>query len=55
MNVKINAAVFGAPERTRTHNLLIRSQVLYPIELQVHSRSIKNTKEYAIRELILNQ
>ena len=24
----------GAPERTRTSNLLIRSQVLYPIELR---------------------
>ena len=25
----------GAPERSRTPNLLIRSQVLYPIELRV--------------------
>ena len=25
----------GVPERARTSNLLIRSQVLYPIELQV--------------------
>ncbi|CAF0704857.1 hypothetical protein MPNT_710003 [Candidatus Methylacidithermus pantelleriae] len=24
----------GAPERSRTHNLLIRSQTLYPIELR---------------------
>ena len=24
----------SAPERTRTHNLLIRSQTLYPIELR---------------------
>lgn len=26
----------GAPERSRTHNLLIRSQTLYPIELRAH-------------------
>ena len=25
---------FGAPDRSRTHNLLIRSQTLYPIELR---------------------
>ena len=24
---------YGAPSRSRTHNLLIRSQTLYPIEL----------------------
>ena len=28
----------NAPERSRTPNLLIRSQALYPIELQAHSR-----------------
>ena len=27
----------GAPGRTRTCNLLVRSQMLYPIELQVHN------------------
>ena len=27
---------YGAPERTRTSNRLIRSQVLYPIELRAH-------------------
>src|SRR3954466_7804649 len=27
----------GAPERSRTHNLLIRSQTLYPIELRAHT------------------
>ena len=26
----------GAPERIRTLNLLIRSQVLYPVELRAH-------------------
>ena len=26
--------LYGAPERSRTHNLLIRSQTLYPIELR---------------------
>ena len=29
----------GAPERSRTPNLLIRSQVLYPIELRVRIRN----------------
>ena len=28
--------VYGAPERSRTPNLLIRSQTLYPIELRAH-------------------
>ena len=27
---------YGAPNRSRTHNLLIRSQTLYPIELWAH-------------------
>ena len=27
---------YGASNRSRTHNLLIRSQALYPIELQTH-------------------
>ena len=26
--------IYGAPDRSRTHNLLIRSQTLYPIELR---------------------
>ena len=33
----------GVPDRSRTHNLLIRSQVLYPIELRV--RSLRQSKE----------
>ena len=28
--------IYGAPGRSRTHNLLIRSQTLYPIELRAH-------------------
>ena len=28
--------MIGAPERIRTPNLLIRSQVLYPVELRAH-------------------
>src|SRR5690625_2329066 len=28
--------LYGAPERSRTPNLLIRSQALYPIELRAH-------------------
>ena len=31
----------GAPERSRTPNLLIRSQTLYPIELRAHLKEIK--------------
>ena len=31
----------GAPNRSRTHNLLIRSQTLYPIELWVHTLNRK--------------
>ncbi len=27
---------YGVPGRTRTDNLLLRRQLLYPIELQVH-------------------
>ena len=30
---------YGAPERTRTSNRLIRSQVLYPIELRAHNEN----------------
>ena len=29
--------IISAPERSRTHNLLIRSQTLYPIELWAHN------------------
>ena len=28
--------MYGAPARSRTQNLLIRSQALYPVELQAH-------------------
>ncbi len=31
----------GVPERARTSNLLIRSQVLYPIELQVQFVNVR--------------
>jgi hypothetical protein len=30
------ASIHGTPERIRTSNLLIRSQMLYPIEPQAH-------------------
>jgi hypothetical protein len=36
----IPATVLGAPGGARTHNLLIRSQALYPIELRAHDRDI---------------
>ena len=32
--------LYGAPERSRTPNLLIRSQTLYPIELRAHNSII---------------
>jgi 23S rRNA pseudouridine1911/1915/1917 synthase len=32
----INIDIIGAPARSRTQNLLIRSQALYPVELQAH-------------------
>ena len=31
----------GAPSRNRTHNLLIRSQTLYPVELWAHHRLLE--------------
>ena len=34
--ITISSIWNGAPERSRTHNLLIRSQTLYPIELRAH-------------------
>jgi hypothetical protein len=35
----------GAPDRSRTHNLLIRSQTLYPIELRAQFNFQKNGAE----------
>ena len=35
---------YGAPDRIRTHNFLIRSQVLYPIELRAHNYNAINKK-----------
>ena len=32
----ISSLSIGAPARSRTQNLLVRSQALYPIELQAH-------------------
>ena len=32
---------YGAPERSRTPNLLIRSQTLYPIELRAHNNECR--------------
>ncbi len=37
---------FGAPEETRTPDLLIRSQTLYPAELPAHMRLKSNRKIY---------
>ena len=38
----------GAPNRSRTHNLLIRSQTLYPIELWARVNSLYKKKIYLI-------
>ena len=32
----------GAPARSRTQNLLVRSQALYPVELQAHFNFLFN-------------
>ena len=32
----ITDTFIGAPARSRTQNLLVRSQALYPVELQAH-------------------
>ena len=37
--------IIGAPDRNRTCNLLIRSQVLYPIELRAHVLFINDLGE----------
>ncbi len=34
----------GAPGETRTPNLLIRSQMLYPIELRAHARRAASSR-----------
>ena len=35
-HLNILSPYYGAPARSRTQNLLVRSQALYPIELQAH-------------------
>ena len=37
-----NNPLFGTPEGTRTPDLLIRSQSLYPTELLAHKHSLLN-------------
>ena len=39
------ADLIGAPDWNRTSNLLIRSQVLYPIELRAHALFINDLGE----------
>ena len=36
-----NSLTFGAPGKVRTTNPLIRSQVLYPVELRVHCECVR--------------
>ena len=35
-HLNILTPIYGAPARSRTQNLLVRSQALYPVELQAH-------------------
>ena len=35
-HLNILIPICGAPARSRTQNLLVRSQALYPVELQAH-------------------
>ncbi len=46
----------GAPERSRTPNLLIRSQTLYPIELRALfcDKIYNNTSEISLQDVFLN-
>ena len=50
----------GAPGRTRTLNLLIRSQTLYPIELRAlsypksYSNERLNTRQGSVKPLLAN-
>ncbi len=39
----------GAPERSRTSNRLIRSQILYPVELRVHYGSVYGIRTRDLR------
>ncbi len=41
-------SINGTPDRSRTYNLLIRSQVLYPIELRVPEKIIIVRPKYRI-------
>src|SRR3989344_9029346 len=42
---------FGAPGRIRTHDLLVRSQALYPAELRGHSNIIHCSYENYLRSI----
>ena len=47
--------LLSTPERTRTPNLLVRSQTLYPIELQAHIYSMNRIlKVFLFLNLILD-
>ena len=41
---ELHPDIYGAPDRSRTHNLLIRSQTLYPIELRAHILKINGAE-----------
>lgn len=46
---RIQGFFFSAPGETRTPNLLIRSQMLYPIELRALLLRIANCEHYGLR------
>ena len=48
VNRSLLIRIYGAPGRTRTHNLLIRSQTLYPIELQGRLHTITAPRGNAV-------
>jgi hypothetical protein len=46
----IGSRTYFAPGVTRTHNLLIRSQMLYPIELRVRKDRQGNVKAREVKQ-----
>ena len=50
---KVRVEVDGAPGRSRTSDLLVRSQLLYPAELRAHIALLqlgKNTGDFGLEQ-----
>ena len=43
---RLTAIPLSVRDRIRTHDLLVRSQTLYPAELRAHNCQISNSKSY---------